>query len=654
MAKFEKRSLALGIDAGGSYTDAVVMDIKNRTVLARAKTPTTHQDLIIGMARALEMLMLQRTFDNEEIHFVGLSTTLATNSILEGKGGRVGLITIGWEPDNKWSLGSDISISIRGGHDVNGRTEQGLDEKGLENAVRKMKDKVQSLVVSSKFSVLNPSHEERARALINKWCDLPVITGHELSSELGVKERTVTAVLNGRLLPIVNDFLNDVCFMLKRQHIDAKVMVLRGDGTMMNIETARAHPVETIMSGPAASALGGKFLSRNENCIVVDMGSTSTDIIYVRRGLPTVRKEGAVVGNRRTHVKAMDALTIGLGGDSHISREGNGRIVIGPRRVVPLCMAALSYPSLIERMRAKEDNLFLIPHSTHFEALDENADIILHFIRDNAPCSLKEVVDGNPQIITSKMAIEKLISYGNVIETGLTPTDLLHVKGQFLAGDRDASYYGLLYEASLANMTPQQFLDKTLHRIISELGVGILRKVILDDTGDDSSGKAMNAILRSAVGDGYMDLIDVRLSLNIPVVGLGGPSYLFLPPLEDRLGVKVIIPMDNDVGNAIGTICSKVSEYSSAIIRPLRSGGYEIDSAFSSAVRVQRLQEAIDKAKQMVNDDAIRRAAKAGGVNITVEIEVDTSNFNNSDGSAEVDRIEVKARALADPMGSML
>ena len=645
--------MGLGIDAGGSYTDAIVMDVKTRTVLARAKTPTTHQDLIIGMMKAIEDLMMQRAFDNREVRFVGLSTTLATNSILEGKGGRVGLIGIGWNPGNDWSPGSDMSAYISGGHDVKGRTEHGLDEVALEEAVVSMEGKVDALVVSSKFSVLNPAHEERSRALIRGYSELPVIAAHELSEDLGVRERTVTAILNGRLLPIIDDFLNDIVFMLRKQRIDAKVMVLRGDGTMMDIETARARPVETIMSGPAASALGGRFLSHQDDCIVVDMGSTSTDIVYIRKGLPTVRQEGAVVGDRRTHVKAMDALTIGLGGDSHIRRGKNDRIEIGPNRVVPLSMAALMFPALTERLRHRDGNLFLIPHNSKVDKLGGREGEMYRFIRDNAPCTIQQAIDGNPHIVTSSRIIDRLVEYGNVIMTGLTPTDLLHVKGRFIPGDEDAAYHGLLHEASAANMTAQQFMDKALHRIVSELGMGIMRKVLIDETNDITVSNSMSRLLRTAVGDGFMDLVDVNMRINIPVVGLGGPSYVFLPPLQDRLGVEVIIPMDNDVGNAVGTICSKISEYSSAIIRPLKGGGYQITSNFSARVKALRLHEAIERAKEMVTENAIRRAAEAGGVNISVEVDVDRSNYNNIDGSAEVDRIEVKARAVGDPMGVM-
>ncbi len=643
----------MGIDAGGSYTDAIVMDVKSRRVLARAKTPTTHQDLIIGMMKALEELMVQRTFQADEVKFVGLSTTLATNSILEGRGGRVGLIGIGWDPGKDWSPGSDISRYIAGGHDVRGRVDQGLDEPGLEEAVRVMEGKVDAIVVSSRFSVLNPAHEERARGLIRQWCNLPVIAAHELSKDLGVRERTTTSILNGKLLPIIDDFLNDVCYMLEKQRIDAKVMVLRGDGTMMDISTARARPVETIMSGPAASALGGKFLSQYEDCIVVDMGSTSTDIVYIRKGLPTVSKEGAVIGNRRTHVKAMDALTIGLGGDSHIHRGKNDRIEIGPQRVVPLSMAALRYPGLLERLKRRDGNLFLIPHSTKVGKLDGKEGELFLYIRDNAPCTLQEILDSNPAMATAERVVGRLIDYGNVIMTGLTPTDLLHVKGRFIPGDVDAAHYGLIQEASQSNMTPQQYMDKALHRIVSELGMGIIRKVMIDETGDLDMTDSLRRILKTAVGDGYMDLVDVSMRVSIPIVGLGGPSYVFLPPLQERLGMEVVIPQDNDVGNAVGTICSKVSEYTSVIIRPLKGGGYQIASDFAPRAKARRLHEAIERAKEMATDRAIRKAAEAGGVNITVEVEVDRSNFENIDGSSDVDFIEVKARALGDPMGVM-
>jgi len=647
----DDRTLGLGIDAGGSYTDAAVMDMRTRQILARAKTPTTHEDLIMGLMSVLEDLISQRCFNPSDIRFVGLSTTLATNSILEGRGGKVGLIGIGWKPDLEWKFDSLINVFIDGGHDVKGKVQTGLDEKGLMEGLESMRNKVDAIVVSAVFSCYNPAHEERARNLIRKHTELPVVTAHELSTDLGVYERTNTAILNGRLIPIIDDFLEDVRFMLSKQNIQAKIMVLKGDGTMMGMDTARLKPVETIMSGPAASALGGRFLADKENCIVVDMGSTSTDIAYLRKGLPHISNEGATIGDRKTLVKAMDVLTIALGGDSHIRRGKNDSIDIGPKRVVPLALAGMQFPDLAQKIKEMRTSTFLLPHSSRATRLEGRDAEIMMWIRHNAPCTRDEVYQANKDVVTSRGIMDRLMSFGSIIETGLTPTDLMHVDGSFICGDVECSRLGLMAESSSASMSPDQFRFKAIHRIISMMGEGIIQKVLMDETGVKENGKTLKKIIEIASGNGFMDKLDIRFDLNIPLVGLGGPVHFFLPSLQDRLNVEIILPIDHEVGNAIGTICSKVSEYSAVQIRPLKEGGYEIVAPQRSRIKVQRLHDAIEQAKELAKDDAIRRAVQSGAVNVEVEIEVDENNFSDSEGNRIVDWIEVKARATGDPMG---
>ena len=647
-----KRTLSLGMDAGGSYTDAVVMDVNERCVIARAKAKTTHDDLMRGMSDSMALLISTRSFNPKDIRFTGLSTTLATNSILEGKGGRVGLIGIGWVPEKDWSFDVISSAFINGGHDVKGRSAAPLDTDALVSAAKRMKGTIDSMVVSSKFSCFNPIHEEEARSLIRDELEVPVIAAHELSTDLGIYERTNTAVFNGMLLPVINDFLNDVSFMLSKFRINSRVMVMKGDGTMMDIGSAKMRPVETIMSGPAASAVGGRFLSGLDTCFVIDMGSTSTDIAYLRKGLPPVNRDGAVVGDRRTHVHAMDAYTVALGGDSHILTDETGKIKIGPRRAVPLSAASADHPGLLRKIKEKKRSFFIIPHTSKASFLSDNASVILKWIRENAPCTSEEVMDAHPEMYTCKSVIDDLMKRGSIIHTGLTPTDILLTRGLFDGGDKAAAKEGTHTEAIRMNMNSEQFSVKVIDMIIVMIGRSLLRKAISDQTGDAAVTGSLMKMIDTAAGGGFMDVMNIKAELSIPIVGLGGPAKIFMPPLEHRLGTKVILPYDHDVGNAIGTICSKVSETASVQIRPTKGGGYEIISSFSAPMKIQCLQDAIDKAKALVTDRAMNKAAASGGVDITVNVEVDSSNFSNYAESV-VDWIEVRARATGDPMGRL-
>lgn len=203
--------------------------------------------------------------------------------------------------------------SYMGGHDSRGREMHALDMNEVENAAKHCCQEVEAIVVSSFFGVLNPSHEERVRDVIRTNSSLPVVTGHELTSELGILERTTTAVLNAKLLPIIDDFLSGVEKSLALRQVRAPIMVFKGNSSFMNLAKARMRPVEIILSGPAASLMGGKQLSKLDKCIVLDIGGTSTDIAYLDNGFARLQKEGAIVGQWRTRVKAVDIWTTALG-----------------------------------------------------------------------------------------------------------------------------------------------------------------------------------------------------------------------------------------------------------------------------------------------------------------------------------------------------
>ena len=215
-----------------------------------------------------------------------------------------------------------------------------LDLPAILAKVNEIKDQVDAIAISSYFSPLNPEHENRADKAISSVCDLPVVLGHQLSTKLGSVERATTAALNASLLAVLQDFVIAVRRAMERRQIDAPLMVVRGDGTLMSDEFAARTPVETIHSGPAASAIGGRFLSRLDDALIVDVGGTTTDIALIEDGQVTVSEEGATVGDYKTSVKAANLLSIALGGDSHITWGHKKEIDIGPERVTPLAYLA--------------------------------------------------------------------------------------------------------------------------------------------------------------------------------------------------------------------------------------------------------------------------------------------------------------------------
>ncbi len=271
----------VGIDCGGTYTDAVIYALDEGRVIASAKYPTCHRDLtrsIEGVLNEFPAWLLR------ESRLVCLSTTLATNAIVEGRGGKACLILLGYEPAVGITPFGGRVVRLAGGHDMRGVELAPLDEEGLRAAVRNNRDWADAFAVSSYFSVRNPAHEMRAREIICEETDKPLVCGHELSMRLDAPRRAATAALNARLIPLITGLIASVRSILRERHITCPLMVVRGDGTLMSAEMALQRPVETVLSGPAASVVGALKLSGRREGVVIDIGGTTTDIAWVKDG----------------------------------------------------------------------------------------------------------------------------------------------------------------------------------------------------------------------------------------------------------------------------------------------------------------------------------------------------------------------------------
>lgn len=324
--------LILGIDTGGTYTDGVIIDRESHTVLHTAKALTTADDLSRGIENCMRTLRFSQW---KHIGMVGLSTTLATNAIVEGQGCRVGLILLGKRPEGE--LPAEVVVQIDASVNIRGGVRQPLYTEQIDEALLRLNGRCDAVAVSGYASVRNPAHELEVKQRAVQMLGLPVVCGHEMTGALGFYERTVTTVLNAQLLPLVRDLVENVQKIMHKLEINAPLMIVRGDGSMMRADYAEDRPVETILSGPAASVTGARFLSGSRNGIVVDIGGTTTDIAALSKGECAVSQEGAVLSGWRTRVRALEIFTFGLGGDSEIAWNEDGKILVGPRKIVPLC-----------------------------------------------------------------------------------------------------------------------------------------------------------------------------------------------------------------------------------------------------------------------------------------------------------------------------
>ena len=301
----------LGVDTGGTYTDAVIYDEGSSSLIAKAKAPTTHDDLALGIGQAIERVLGAASVDPGAIGFVSLSTTLATNALVEGRGRPAALVMIGFEEavldrgGLREAIGRDSVVMVAGGHTPHGAEAEPLDTEALAAAVTEIAPSVDGFAVTSQFSVRNADHEIAARDLIRERTGLPVTCSHELADELDGPKRSVTALLNARMIALIDEFVSTTTEVLDLQGIGAPIMVVRGNGSLVSADFVRERPVETILSGPAASLLGAAHLVGEKDAIISDIGGTTTDIAALRDGRFDLGAKGATVGGHQTMVEAV-------------------------------------------------------------------------------------------------------------------------------------------------------------------------------------------------------------------------------------------------------------------------------------------------------------------------------------------------------------
>ncbi|WP_292486485.1 hydantoinase/oxoprolinase family protein [Methanohalobium sp.] len=540
---------SLGVDAGGTYTDSVILRNTDGAVVSANKALTTYPDLLEGIKNSIDGLDQSYL---EDINIVSVSTTLATNTILEKTGYPVGLILIG-NYDVPANTDIDYYTVVQGGHDTKGLEVATLDEEKVEEFVNKVKDKVSAFAISSYFSVRNPDHELRIKEIVNNLTDYSVVCGHELSQDLGAYERGVTAYLNAQLIPIANRFIQSIISETERRGIDARLLMLKCDGSVVGINEALEKPIESIFSGPAASLVGAAYLENLDSCAVIDLGGTSTDVSLMENGLPELTETGAVVGGWQTKVKALRMETSAMGGDSHIWVR-NQNVNIGPRRVIPLCVAAEKYPGFIDKLkkarvpsrRQLTENIqptkFYIKTGEEPINLSDAEQRILERIEKSEPASLNEIFWESS---ASDMYLNILVQKRLVQAVGFTPTDALHVLGEYEDWNVNASNMGAAMLTKFTNnMGVEELCNHVKNEVTLNMSLNLMSYVL---KGVDK--QEIDKILR---GD-YL----THFKLDVPVVLIGAPSRVYQDKITNIIDADVRLPSYAEVGNAVGALVGK-------------------------------------------------------------------------------------------------
>ncbi len=593
-------SYILGMDTGGTYTNGVIVDSIAKKVLCKAKSLTTKEDLTIGIKNCLSYL--DETY-YKKIALVSLSTTLATNAIVENRGCRVGLILFGHMLEGE-ELPADVCKIIKGEFDIMGRLKEDMDEEQARQAIESMKGKVDAIAISGYASVRNPKHERRAQELVKEILDVPTVYAHQLTTSLGFYHRTVTAILNVRLIPIIAELIAATKKVLQEKNIHAPIMIVKGDGTLMTEEMAKERPIETILSGPAASVIGGCFLTGEKNAMIMDMGGTTTDIALIENGIVKIKKEGASVGGWRTRVQAAEISTFGLGGDSRIYLDTKGNLQIGPKKAMPLCIAGHKYPYLIHELKSfqrwgsfkayhdQEADCYLLLKQPNESLLTEKERKIVQRL-SNGPHSITKLAESiglDPEVVD----LTNLVEEGYLVRISVTPTDILHVQGKYNQWNTDIARAGAEILAKRMEVPLNIFLKKAADMIYAKLALTALQSIanVEEKDFDISENEAAMYLIQQAFSPNPNSFFQSLFTLRQPIIGIGAPAEAWLGGAAEILKSNLIIPEHAEVANAVGAAVGQIMETIEILIHiDTKSNTYILNTPWSREV-YKTLQEA--------------------------------------------------------------
>ena len=634
-------AISLGVDTGGTYTDAVL--IRDETdILASAKALTTREELAVGIGNAVRTVIADSGVSPDQIGLASLSTTLATNALVEGQGERVALVFIGFRARDLEAHGlldalkGDPHIVLAGGHTHAGSEAVPLDEAALVAFLETHKQDVSGFAVASQFATRNPAHELRTAALVSEITGRPVSCSHQLSAKLNGPKRAVTAVLNARLIGMIDRLITRAVGCLRDNGIEAPMMVVRGDGALISADQARTPPIETILSGPAASIVGARWLTGAEMALVSDIGGTTTDVAVLRGGRPKIDPAGAQVGPYRTMVEAVAMRTTGLGGDSevHFISEGlQGGVLLGPRRLMPVSLLAVSAPDVVHtaldaQLRSttpgEHDCRFVrrIPGQREEGLSPRETEVLDRIGLDIHPVAgvLCNRMDGG--------ALKKLWSRGLVQIAGVTPSDAAHVLDRVREWDTGAARKALelfgrrrtgsgMVLSTSARDVAQIIVDRLTHQTVLALLEAAFAEEEVPFEGTPAA-LAQHALMQRGLG-GHDGLVRIHAGLHVPVVGLGASAACYYPAVGERLGTEMILPQFAGVANAIGAVVGRITMRRSGTITAPSDGIFRVhlDTGPQDFAERGAAFEALE-ATLRAQSEAEARTAGAEDVHVTV------------------------------------
>ena len=640
-------SLRLGIDTGGTFTDAVLVDDQKKIINAE-KSLTTRFDLSLGIGDVIGKLPEQALTD---ISMVSLSTTLTTNSVVEDLGAPVCVLLPGYTQEQVKQSGlldilpAQMVVILEGGYDAVGRQRQPLDEDAARHAIEKLRDEVSAFAISSMFGTRNTSHENRLKQIVTEMTDMPVICGYELASSLGAPRRALTAALNARMVPAIKELVSSVQTILARHEIEAPLMLVKGDGSLASLANAIEKPIGTVLSGPAASVIGACQLSGLENAIVADMGGTTTDIAIVSNGQPELSVDGARIGDWQPMVEAVRVNSIGLGGDSELRFGGHVGLTVGPRRVVPTSLLAHLYPQVVPRLELQLEGM-VSARSNRFVMRLENNQALLNQLGpveleawkllSDKPVELEAIVQEDRQFAR---ALAKLKRLGLAIYSGFTPSDAVHVLGINSHWDKHAAELSariwmrqmrFLYgygqwesdDVEAACTLVYDLVTASIRRLLIEVG---LNEFDLNAKSSKASG-IVDTITRMVIGShqskGRKPLFNLDFASDYPIVAVGAPAASYYQSVADSMSIGLHLPEHADVANAFGAVMGSVIQRAQITVTQPQHGVFCLFHG-DKPQHFDDLASARAVAQELVAGIARDKAIEAGAIDPAVTLKFD-------------------------------
>ncbi|MCC8150828.1 MAG: hydantoinase/oxoprolinase family protein [Lachnospiraceae bacterium] len=605
--------IGIGIDTGGTCTDAVVYDLEKEEILASTKSSTTHEKLEKGIGESLGKLPRELV---EQVSYLALSTTLATNACVENRGGRVCLVFIGVSiktlQENYESYGFEGTADMRF---LDADPSKGMepDWEAFEAMIPEILDGYDSVAVSQFLPrENNGAYEKEARRRLKKKSAeqanssavqldrktahiernrITVVCAYEIFKDVNVIKRGAGAYLNARLIPVIEEFFAAVHHVLDDMGLSFPLLIMRSDGSLVSEEYSRNYPVETLLCGPTASVKGAMHLAGEEQAVLIDMGGTTSDIALVKGGVPKTNPDGVSVGGWQTFVRGIEIDTFALGGDSHVTYHSR-TLMLEPERVMPISTLADQYPDVLAAVEACAnryngsarplyEHLLLQRSLSGKESRYTPQEREVCEVLTTGPKSIGETAE-LLGIDVYQLDTERLEREGILLRSGFTPTDAMVLKGDRtgMAHPEEAAEAARCAAAFIAKCTGRKAeqaaeVADEVYRLVREKLFCNLVRILWKDGHEGKRKLIVPGELESFAKDAFAVEYDgeqqgfYRNTFSSPAVllGVGAPVHVFLDDVARALHTAAHVPAHAGVSNALGALLGDACVYETVHVR---------------------------------------------------------------------------------------